>query len=37
MGCYKVVFSSNLKREGAHAFDESLNFEHHGYSFRTSA
>lgn len=36
-GCYKVVLSSNLKREGAHAFYESLNFERHGYSFRINA
>ncbi len=36
-GCYKVVLSSNLKRERAHAFYESLNFERHGYSFRISA
>lgn len=33
-GCYKVVFSSNLKRERAHAFYDSLGFERHGYSFR---
>ncbi len=33
-GCYKAVLSSNLKRERAHAFYESLEFEHHGYSFR---
>jgi GNAT superfamily N-acetyltransferase len=32
--CYKVVLSSNLKRERAHAFYESLEFERHGYSFR---
>jgi ribosomal protein S18 acetylase RimI-like enzyme len=35
-GCYKVMLSSNLKREQAHAFYESLNFERHGYSFRIS-
>jgi GNAT superfamily N-acetyltransferase len=35
-GCYKVVLSSNFKRERAHAFYESLNFERHGYSFRIS-
>jgi GNAT superfamily N-acetyltransferase len=34
-GCYKAVLSSNLKRERAHAFYESLDFERHGYSFRT--
>ena len=33
-GCYKIVLSSNLKRERAHAFYESLGFERHGYSFR---
>jgi GNAT superfamily N-acetyltransferase len=32
-GCYKAMLSSNLKREGAHAFYESLGFERHGYSF----
>jgi GNAT superfamily N-acetyltransferase len=33
-GCYKVALSSNLSRERAHAFYESLGFERHGYSFR---
>jgi GNAT superfamily N-acetyltransferase len=33
-GCYKAVLSSNLKRERAHSFYESLGFERHGYSFR---
>jgi len=33
-GCYKVALSSNLKRERAHAFYESLGFAKHGYSFR---
>ena len=33
-GCYKVMLSSNLERERAHAFYESLEFERHGYSFR---
>jgi GNAT superfamily N-acetyltransferase len=33
-GCYKAVLSSNLKRERAHAFYESIGFERHGYSFR---
>lgn len=32
--CYKVALSSNLKRERAHAFYESLGFERHGYSFK---
>lgn len=36
-GCYKVVLSSNLKRERAHSFYESLDFERHGYSFRINA
>lgn len=35
-GCYKAVLSSNLKREQAHAFYESLGFERHGYSFRVN-
>ena len=34
-GCYKVMLSSNLKRDRAHAFYDSLGFERHGYSFRT--
>ncbi len=33
-GCYKLVLSSNAKREEAHRFYESLGFERHGYSFR---
>jgi GNAT superfamily N-acetyltransferase len=32
-GCYKLALSSNLKRERAHEFYESLEFERHGYSF----
>jgi GNAT superfamily N-acetyltransferase len=36
-GCYKAALSSNLKREQAHAFYESLGFERHGYSFRICA
>jgi len=36
-GCYKAALSSNLKRERAHAFYESLDFERHGYSFRIGA
>lgn len=32
-GCYKMTLSSNLKRERAHQFYESLGFEKHGYSF----
>jgi GNAT superfamily N-acetyltransferase len=35
-GCYKLALSSNLKREGAHRFYESLGFERHGYSFAIS-
>lgn len=33
-GCYKVTLSSNLTRERAHAFYDSLGFERHGYSFK---
>lgn len=33
-GCYKAALSSNLKRERAHAFYETLGFERHGYSYR---
>lgn len=32
--CYKLMLSSNAKREGAHAFYEALGFARHGYSFR---
>ncbi len=32
-GCYKMSLSTNLKREHAHAFYESLGFQKHGYSF----
>ena len=32
--CYKLTLSSNLKREGAHRFYESLGFTRHGYSFQ---
>ncbi len=31
--CYKLTLSSNLRREAAHAFYESLGFTKHGYSF----
>jgi GNAT superfamily N-acetyltransferase len=34
MGCYKLMLSSNLRREEAHAFYDALGFERHGYSFR---
>lgn len=34
-GCYKVALSSNLKRERAHKFYESIGFKKHGYSFYT--
>lgn len=33
-GCYKLMLSSNAKRDRAHAFYEALGFERHGYSFR---
>jgi GNAT superfamily N-acetyltransferase len=32
-GCYKMALSSNLRREEAHRFYDSLGFERHGYSF----
>lgn len=32
-GCYKMSLSSNLRREQAHQFYESLGFTKHGYSF----
>lgn len=32
-GCYKVMLSSNLARDRAHAFYESLGFQQHGWSF----
>jgi GNAT superfamily N-acetyltransferase len=31
--CYKLVLSSNQKRERAHAVYESLGFQRHGFSF----
>ena len=34
--CYKLMLSSNAKRERAHAFYERLGFERHGYSFRVA-
>jgi GNAT superfamily N-acetyltransferase len=33
-GCYKALLSSNLKRDKAHAFYQSMGFERHGYSYR---
>ncbi len=35
-GCYKLMLSSNLKREQAHAFYASLGFQQHGWSFSLS-
>lgn len=32
-GCYKLALTSNIKREAAHAFYDSLGFERHGISF----
>ena len=32
--CYKACLSSNLKRESAHRFYESLGFQKHGFSFQ---
>jgi GNAT superfamily N-acetyltransferase len=31
--CYKLVLSSNLRRDRAHAFYDNLGFTRHGYSF----
>ena len=31
--CYKVSLSSNLKRENAHNFYDSIGFKKHGYSY----
>ena len=31
--CYKVLLSSNLKRENAHDFYDSIGFKKHGYSY----
>jgi GNAT superfamily N-acetyltransferase len=33
-GCYKVMLSSNAKRERAHLFYQKIGFERHGFSFR---
>ena len=33
-GCYKVTLSSNLTRDRAHQFYQSLGFEQHGWSFK---
>ena len=33
-GCYKMMLSSNVIRDHAHHFYESLGFEKHGYSFQ---
>ncbi|BAY66459.1 putative acetyltransferase [Calothrix brevissima NIES-22] len=33
-GCYKMMLSSNLKRDRAHQFYKSLGFEQHGWSFK---
>jgi ribosomal protein S18 acetylase RimI-like enzyme len=35
-GCYKATLSSNLARERAHRFYDSLGFERHGYSFQVT-
>jgi len=32
-GCYKLMLSSNIKRELAHQFYEKLGFKKHGYSY----
>ncbi|MBN1234040.1 MAG: GNAT family N-acetyltransferase [Candidatus Coatesbacteria bacterium] len=33
MGCFKIILSSNVKRDKAHDFYESLGFRKHGYGF----
>ena len=33
-GCYKMVLSSNIRRERAHEFYQNLGFEQHGISFQ---
>jgi GNAT superfamily N-acetyltransferase len=33
-GAYKLMLSSNLRREEAHRFYDALGFERHGYSFQ---
>jgi GNAT superfamily N-acetyltransferase len=33
-GCYKMALSSNIKREKAHGFYDSLGFTQHGISFQ---
>ena len=35
-GCYKLVLSSNEKRDAAHRFYESLGFVRHGFSFQVN-
>ncbi|MEL7074335.1 MAG: GNAT family N-acetyltransferase [Cyanobacteria bacterium J06582_2] len=32
-GCYKVTLSSNLQRDQAHKFYQSLGFQQHGWSY----
>lgn len=32
-GCYKVTLSSNIRRNRAHKFYQSLGFQRHGWSF----
>ena len=32
-GCYIAALSSNIKRDRAHQFYESVGFEKHGFSF----
>lgn len=35
-GCYKLVLSSNVRREDAHRFYQDLGFAQHGLSFSVS-
>ena len=32
-GCYKMMLSTNLKRDRTHAFYKSMGFQQHGWSF----
>jgi GNAT superfamily N-acetyltransferase len=33
-GCYKLMLSSNIRRDRAHKFYQELGFEQHGWSFK---
>ncbi|MBW4646880.1 MAG: GNAT family N-acetyltransferase [Goleter apudmare HA4340-LM2] len=34
VGCYKLMLSSNIRRDRAHKFYQELGFEQHGWSFK---